>query len=227
MGHSAHITGDRLSSREPVTGLDVVVSIAPQLHQEFTSVPHNAPGNIERPNVRAPALLTQEPVRPRKLGHVVISSTDRETSARFFMEGLGLQLTDEVKHFATFMRCSPDHHNVQIQTAPANFMHHTAWEVDDVDEVGRGAQAMLEGHPERHMWGFGRHWIGSNYFYYLRDPAGHFTEYYSDIDQILDDTSWEPGVFELEEGHGWGPPVPPSMVTPDDLAELMAGTHSS
>jgi hypothetical protein len=30
---------------------------------------------------------------------------------------------------------------------------YTSWQVDDIDEVGRGAAAMLEDHPERHIWG--------------------------------------------------------------------------
>jgi hypothetical protein len=30
---------------------------------------------------------------------------------------------------------------------------------------------MLEGHPERHVWGLGRHHIGSNFFWYLKDPG--------------------------------------------------------
>ncbi len=54
--------------------------------------------------------------------------------------------------------------------------------VDDVDEVGRGAVAMLPDHPERHIWGMGRHHAGSNFFWYLKDPAGNFSEYYSDMD---------------------------------------------
>ena len=54
------------------------------------------------------------------------------------------------------MRCSTDHHNVLVLAAPVSFLHHTSWQVDDVDDVGRGAQAMLEGRPERHVWGLGR-----------------------------------------------------------------------
>ena len=55
---------------------------------------------------------------------------------------------------------------------PVSFLHHTAWEMDDVDAVGRAAAAMLAADPARHVWGLGRHGIGSNYFWYLRDPAG-------------------------------------------------------
>jgi hypothetical protein len=124
------------------------------------------------------------------------------------------------------MRCSPDHHNVLVQAAPVNFLHHTSWEVEDFDEIGRGAHAMIDEHPERHVWGIGRHWIGSNFFYYLRDPAGNMSEYYSDMDEILDDQLWDPGIWGTDkEPNHWGPPMPPSMIKPDDLAELMAGLH--
>ena len=101
------------------------------------------------------------------------------------------------------------------------------WEVDDIDEVGRGATAMLEGHPERHVWGLGRHHIGSNFFWYLKDPVGNFSEYYSDLDVILDDQLWKPSVVEGARGlYNWGPPPPPSFIHPEDLAALMTGSHA-
>jgi hypothetical protein len=30
----------------------------------------------------------------------------------------------------------------------------------------------------------------SNFFWYLKDPAGNFSEYYSDMDCIIDDQLW-------------------------------------
>jgi catechol-2,3-dioxygenase len=222
----SQVDTERLATVEPATGLDVTVSIVPRLQQGTEPTPYNAPGDITRPNVRAPAVYRDGRVRPRKLGHVVIGSTDKQATQQFFTVGLGFKVSDELGDRAAFMRCSADHHNVLVQQAPVNFMHHTSWEVENVDEVGRGAHTMLAGHPERHVWGLGRHWVGSNFFYYLRDPAGNFSEYYSDMDEILDDQLWEPGVFgpEKDPNH-WGPPMPASMIEPDDLAELMAGLH--
>jgi catechol 2,3-dioxygenase-like lactoylglutathione lyase family enzyme len=223
-GAPTRIENGQLKTVEPVTSLDVNVSVAPRVQQEPVPLPpYNTPGSLERPNVRAAALLRTEPVRPRRLGHVAIGSTDTTTTRRFFNEGLGFKASDEVRGLAFFLRCSPDHHNLVVQAAPVNFLHHSSWEVDDVDEIGRGAEAVLEGHPERHAWGLGRHWVGANFFYYLRDAAGNFSEYYCDMDQITDDQLWEPGVFEPR--NLWGPPLPPSMIEPDDLAELMAGLH--
>ena len=126
-------------------------------------------------------------MRPRKLGHVVIGTPEPEATHRFFVDGLGFKVSDQVDGVAAFLRCSTDHHNLLIQPSPVAFLHHTSWQVEDVDEVGRGAMRMLEGHPERHVWGLGRHFIGSNFFWYLRDPAGNFSEYYSDMDAITDD----------------------------------------
>ena len=39
-------------------------------------------------------------------------------------------------------------------------------------------------------WGLGRHVLGSNYFHYVRDPWGSFSEYSCDIDYIPKDERW-------------------------------------
>ena len=62
------------------------------------------------------------PVRPRKLGHVVIRSLDIAASQRFFTEGIGFKLTDTAPGLASFMLCSADHHNLLLQAAPVNFL---------------------------------------------------------------------------------------------------------
>ena len=219
---------ERLSVQDPNSALHVTVHVAPRIVQAAAKQePTNGPGRPDRANGRAPAVERQSKVQPRRLGHVVVGSLDQESSQRFFTEGLGFKVSDHVPGLASFLRCSTDHHNLLLQQAPLNFLHHTAWEVDDVDEVGRGASGMLEGHPERHVWGLGRHHIGSNFFWYLKDPVGNFSEYYSDLDCIVDDQLWKPSVVEGARGlYNWGPPPPPSFVSPDDLAALMTGTHA-
>jgi catechol 2,3-dioxygenase-like lactoylglutathione lyase family enzyme len=207
-----------------------VVKILLRVPQLSTAIaPSNGTGRADRENDRAPGILREGPIRPRKLGHVVIGTPEPEASRRFFVDGIGFKVSDEVRGVAAFLRCSSDHHNLLLQSSPVAFLHHTSWQVDDVDEVGRGAMRMLEGHPERHTWGLGRHFIGSNFFWYLRDPAGNFSEYYSDMDTITDDQLWKPGTWEpsLQALYAWGPNVPPSMLTPDDLADLMAASHQN
>ncbi|MFJ8669935.1 VOC family protein [Streptomyces sp. NPDC093600] len=210
------------------TEVTVTVEVQPRTVQPAPApVPYNAPGRAERPDVRAPGVLREGAVRPRRLGHVVLGSTDQEASQRFFTEGLGFKASDLVPG-AAFLRCSTDHHNVLVQRAPIAFLHHSSWQVDDVDEVGRGATRMLEGHPERHVWGLGRHHLGSNFFWYLKDPAGNFSEYFADMDCIVDDQLWTPRVWEdVRALYSWGPPVPPSFLHPEDLAALMTGAHDA
>ena len=205
----------------------MVAEIAPRLTEpQLSATPYNGPGRSESVNQRAPAVLQTERVQPRRLGHIVLGSTDFEAHTRFFTEHLGFKVSDRIRGRASFMRCSTDHHNLLVIAAPVNFLHHTAWQVNDVDEIGRGAIAMLEDHPERHTWGLGRHMAGSNFFWYLRDPAGTFSEYYSDMDCIVDDQLWQPGDFERAGLVSWGPPLPPSFLQPDDLAELMTASHT-
>ena len=219
-----------VSAVEIHSGARVVIEVLPRISQGPVAIgPYNGPGRAERKNQRAPAVLREEPIRPHKLGHVVIGTPDAEASQRFFEDGSGFKVSDQVRGVAAFLRCSTDHHNLLIQPSPVAFLHHTSWEVEDVDEVGRGAMRMLEGHPERHIWGLGRHFIGSNFFWYLRDPAGNFSEYYSDMDTITDDQLWTPGTWEpsLRALYAWGPDVPPSMLEPEDLADLMAASDQS
>ncbi len=149
---------------------------------------------------RAPGVVRESPIRPKKLGHAVIGTTDLPATMRFFTEGLGFKVSDYVGDKGAFMRCSVDHHNVLAMPAPVNFLHHTSWQVDDIDDIGRGASRMLEGNPERHVWGLGRHHAGSNFFWYLKDPAGNFSEYYSDMDCIPEDELWHPEVFDGRAG---------------------------
>ena len=130
-----------------------------RLQRTWALRPYGQPG---------PGFMRPDRVRPRKSGHAVLGSVDYRATMAFFVDGLGFKISDWIKDMGAFMRCSTDHHNMLVLSAPVNFLHHTAWQVDDIDEVGRGAYAMLEGHPERHVWGLGRHYAGSNFFWYSR-----------------------------------------------------------
>ena len=229
MNVSVQLDGASLKARDPGTGVDVRIALAPKLVQQSApAAPYNAPGHEDRIG-RSPRLPDDDRpqrARPRKLGHVVIGSTDIDASNRFFVDGIGFKISDSVKGHAHFMRCTTDHHNLLIQKAPVQFLHHTSWQVEDIDEIGLGAHALLSKDPSRHVWGLGRHHVGSNFFWYFRDPAGNFSEYYSDLDVIVDDQLWKPQVWEgMHSLYSWGPPPPPSFIRPDDLAELMAASH--
>lgn len=227
LGVPCQVDGDVLTVTEPIADFAVRIQVTARISQpRIEPTPYNGPGRTERFG-RAPGVVRSIPVRPRKLGHTVIGTTSLEATTGFFIDGLGFKVSDYIGDKGAFMRCSLDHHNVLALAAPVSFLHHTSWQVDDVDDVGRGARTMLDGNPQRHVWGLGRHHAGSNFFWYLKDPAGNFSEYYSDMDCIPDNEIWKPEVFDGRQGlFNWGPPPPPSFLAPDDLADLMTGQHA-
>ncbi|MBI4940367.1 MAG: VOC family protein [Actinobacteria bacterium] len=225
LGFDHTLDGDRLVTADPVMRTRVEIVVEPRVVQHATErAPVNAPGRIERVNERAAGTVREGQVRPRRLGHVALVSGESETSMTFFVDGLGFKVSDYAGSKASaFLRCSADHHNVALFGGPASFPHHSSWQVDDVDEIGRGAESLLEGRDERRGWGFGRHYAGSNFFWYLKDPAGTFSEYYADMDQITEDDLWKPEVCEGKSGlYSWGPAVPEGFMAPSDIAELIA-----
>jgi catechol 2,3-dioxygenase-like lactoylglutathione lyase family enzyme len=226
IGAACERSGSRLVADEPAAGVRVELVCEPRLAQKpAAALETNGPGRVVRRDARSAAVLPAPPARPRKLSHVVIGSPDAKASRRFFVDGLGFAVSDEVPAIgASFLRCSSDHHNLLVQGGPVAFLHHTAWEMDDVDAVGSAAAAMVAADPKRHVWGLGRHGIGSNYFWYLRDPAGNFAEYSSDLDVIADGEAWK--VAASTGAHplaAWGPPVPPEFLAPQDVMALARG----
>jgi catechol 2,3-dioxygenase-like lactoylglutathione lyase family enzyme len=217
-----HANGS-ISVTEPITGLGVAVAVRARVSSEAPTIPPlNAPGNMARNGERAPALFNEGPARPRRLGHVLYTTTDFEGSMRFLIDVLGFKLSDSTPGVIAFLRCSTDHHNIGLINAPVPFFHHSSWQVNGVDEIGQGAQHLLEGDADRSVWGLGRHFLGSNYFWYFRDPAGNYAEYFADLDQIGEDVAWVPGEWEGPKSlYAWGPPVPPDFVHPRDVNEIV------
>ncbi len=185
-------------------------------------------GRAPNPNASTyppPSVLTAEPVRPSNLTHVVYGTPDQPATLAFFTDVVGFEVSDQVPGIIAFTRCGPVHHNLAIQAAPVAFPHHIAFEVDDVDDVVRGGQAMIDADPDRHMWGVGRHAIGSNWFWYLREPGGTYIEYTSDIDRISEQDKYRPKDWQGHEYlYSFGPPPPREFLEPADMADLIAST---
>jgi catechol 2,3-dioxygenase len=86
--------------------------------------------------------------------------------------------------------------------------HHSAWEVGSISEVGLGAMQMAESGYAR-GWGLGRHVLGSNYFHYVRDPWGSYSEFSFGIDYIPADLLWTASTPDPQNSlYLWGPPPP-------------------
>src|SRR5882762_4078505 len=112
----------------------------------------------------------------------------------------------------TCARRNSDHHVVAFAKSPGVGFHHASFEVCSPDEVGRGGGELL-GNTGKGAWGFGRHTIGSNFFYYIQDPWGSWFEYYADMDYIEDYSAWTATNYGMEDSlANWGPAVPEDFV---------------
>ena len=69
--------------------------------------------------------------------------------------------------------------------------NHYLFEVDEHRlRDGKAGTAVVAEREDASVVGVGRHNLGSNIFWYLTDPAGTFFEFFSDMDQIVDDALW-------------------------------------
>ena len=224
-GASVTRDSESVSVIDPASRVQITVRIA-ELEAALAPAPlvtPNAPGAVARVNERAPAVFgAARP--PRRLGHLVIGTPDLAATRDLLVNGVGCKVSDEVEGIIHFLRCSTDHHNIGLVHSPVPILQHYSWECDDLDHIGQTATALYRTDPERHAWGIGRHFAGSNFYWYLRDPAGSFLELYSDLDRIDDDAAWDargrtPMGFE-HIANAWGPNLPTEFVVPDDLADL-------
>jgi catechol 2,3-dioxygenase-like lactoylglutathione lyase family enzyme len=177
---------------------------------------YNGPGHATRLGARG--LPSFERALPRRLGHVLFFTPDPERAERFYTGVLGFKVSDRVPGLLSFLRCSTDHHNIAFAKSRQRGFHHASYEVGSFDEVGMGGMWMRERGWEP-AWGLGRHAIGSNLFYYIRDPWGSYAEYFHDIDVIPEDAAWEPRDWDVKLAlYCWGPDVPPDFIENKEAA---------
>jgi len=149
-----------------------------------------------------------EATQPRKLSHVLIFARDMAAMEEFYLGVLGLRLSDRAIGVATFLNSGPgDHHVFGFVTGTHPGLHHSSWEVANIDQIAIGAQTMAaQGHTQG--WGLGRHTLGSNLFHYIRDPWGSWTEYFVDMDRTTE--NWQPHDWDVPAGV-WCPLMPPEF----------------
>jgi catechol 2,3-dioxygenase-like lactoylglutathione lyase family enzyme len=182
------------------------------------------PRVVPRGTAAAPARSKVGKVRPRRLSHVLLFTSDVARSQRFHADALGLRLSDQSGEGIAFLHGahSSDHHMLAFAKSDGPGLHHSSWDVATFDDVGLGMQQMIErGHT--YGWGVGRHVLGSNYFYYARDPWGSFAEYSYDIDFIPADVDWRAKDHPMEDAfYVWGPPPPDYFIQNHETAPRRA-----
>ena len=207
---------------------------------ELAALPGQAPLTLNIGHQPARTNATQRPPREpatvQKLGHVVLQTTTYRKTLDWYLQQLGLIVSDFLYYrgqrdrgpVMSFIRCDrggtpTDHHTLALVLGPANRYVHSAYEVADLDALAAGGEYLHE-HGYQRSWGIGRHIQGSQIFDYWRDPDGFLVEHYSDGD--LFDCALEPGWAPMTASGlaQWGPPVTKVFLgvkpAPAALAEL-------
>ena len=179
--------------------------------------PFNAATAKQRMN--APLRPRREPGRVLRLGHCVLKVRDHDAAVRWLTERLGMLPSDylcvpgdESMVIGTFLRCDRgvefvDHHSLLVVQADAPDVHHSAFEMQDLDAV-MGAHDYLLERGYQLDCGVGRHLLGSQIFDYWRDPFGNRIEHYTDGDVV--NQNHRPSRFAgtAEETTQWGAKPP-------------------
>jgi hypothetical protein len=200
----------------------IPVKVVAGLH-ELPELPAQPPHvfNVGRQPTRVNA--TQRPPRTpavvQRLGHVVVQSTKYLAALNWYLDNLGLIVSDFL-YFPgqrgrgptmSFIRCDrgsvpADHHTLALALGPATRYVHSAYQVGDLDALAAGGE-YLGAQGYFRSWGIGRHIQGSQLFDYWRDPDGFLVEHFSDGDMF--DNTLEPGwaPFTASGLAQWGPPA--------------------
>ncbi len=196
---------------------------------------------FDQVRVNQPARPPLKPSQIVRLGHLVMQTPKSVETIQWYMRHLGLiptdvQYLDNGEPMLTFLRLDrgdkpADHHSLVVATGLLAHYDHSAYEVIDVDAIGQGQQ-VLKAAGYKHMWGIGRHRLGSQLFDYWKDPDGHIMEHYADGDLFTADYPTQYSNFEFAGIWTWGMDLPkgfglePSLKMFGALLRLLTGDES-
>lgn len=212
-----HLGGMVLDLTDPSGAAVRVVAETHQLPALQPQQPHtlNVGGVVARTN--ASQRPPREPARVQRLGHVVLQTTKYVETLDWYLQHLGLIVSD-FKYYEgqrdrgptmSFIRCDrgmepTDHHTIAMTLGPRNRYVHSAYQVADLDALAAGGEHLLDLGYYR-SWGIGRHIEGSQIFDYWRDPDGFLVEHFTDGDMF--DCTLETGWSRMTASGlaQWGP----------------------
>ena len=187
--------GQRVRLREP-NGyqIEVVYGIAPL---PAIPVPEQPMNTGTEPLRRAGQLmrLRKSPTPVKRMGHGVLGTPKVRETAQWFRETLGFICSDDVyagdkeNLIGSFNRCDRgddyvDHHTLFCVRNERAGLNHMSFEVPDVDAVFKDHEYLTRLGKYEHMWGVGRHLLGSQVYDYWADPWGRVHERWADTDRL-------------------------------------------
>jgi len=161
--------------------------------------------------------------RVKRIGHGVLGSPKVMETVGWFRETLGLVRSDDVyagepdNIIGSFNRCDQgdayvDHHVFFCMHNPRAGLNHLSFEVHDMDDVFTGHEHLRQIGKYKHVWGLGRHLLGSQVYDYWADPWGRVHEHWADTDRLNVANGGQ--LVSAEEGliSQWGEGPPDSFI---------------
>lgn len=212
--------GHRVRLRDP-SGMPIEIVYGVALVSEIPVTPRVL-NTATNKHAREGELLrvAQAPSRIKRIGHAVISTPQLEKSVQWAHRHLGIVRSDDVhaednqdQTIGSFNRIDGgeayvDHHVVLYVPHTSPGLNHVAFEVQDFDDLAVGHEYMKKSHEQLHVWGIGRHTLGSQIFDYWKDPWGRLHEHWTDSDMLNDQHNFQRHPRSLGFKSQWGSPSP-------------------
>jgi catechol 2,3-dioxygenase-like lactoylglutathione lyase family enzyme len=139
--------------------------------------------------------LRKSPTPIKRIGHGVMGTPKVRETVQWFRDTLGFIGSDDVyagqkeNLIGSFNRCDrgdeyTDHHTLFCVHNERAGMNHVSFEVPDVDAVFKDHEYLIRLGKYDHMWGVGRHLLGSQIYDYWADPWGRVHERWADTDRL-------------------------------------------
>jgi catechol 2,3-dioxygenase-like lactoylglutathione lyase family enzyme len=155
----------------------------------------------------------------KRLAHIVLGTPHVRETTDWFHSTLGTISSDEVvagperSPVGSFIRIDSgdeyvDHHTVFIIRNARSGLHHISFESQDFDAVLSDHHRLKNLGRYEHIWGIGRHLLGSQIFDYWTDPFGYPHEHWADSDRV--NSTAPTNIWDAREGMvtQWGEEAP-------------------
>jgi hypothetical protein len=188
---------------------------------------HRDPVNSgDEPLRRAGRLMraAKGPTPIKRIAHGVMGSPRFPETVKWFREHLGFISSDDIyvgqkdNIIASFNRCDRgdiyvDHHVFFCMRHETAGLNHLSFEVPDIDAVFIDHEYLTRLGKYEHMWGVGRHILGSQVYDYWADPWGRVHEHWADSDRL--NLANGSNLLSAEEGLNsqWGERIPEKFLS--------------
>ncbi|MBM3643444.1 MAG: catechol 1,2-dioxygenase [Alphaproteobacteria bacterium] len=165
--------------------------------------------------------LSRSPTPIRRSGHLVLTTPRVAETVAWFRTNLGLLRSDDLldgspdRIVGSFNRLDRgeefvDHHVLFCAYGERAGLNHLSFEVSDIDAVFQDHEYLKGLGRYEHMWGIGRHKLGSQVYDYWCDPWGRVHERWADSDRLNAANGGNlVDVTRENVASQWGDPFPP------------------